>query len=209
MTAPTRSTADAPAAQTAVASPQRATPTDLLLTGSLIVAPVLSLVADSTYAARGWTDPVAGILHVLGAIAYGFVILRVAGWLPARSWLAPAVLLAGLIGMAGNVAYGFDTIHASLGDTPLVQQPGAANLIKPLGLFFPLSLLLVGIAVILLRRRWQGIVVLIAAIGWPIAHIGNIAALAVAVNVLLVVGFGALAWSVRAGLRREGAAPMR
>ena len=30
------------------------------------------------------TTPTAGVLHVLGAIAYGFVVLRVASWLPAR-----------------------------------------------------------------------------------------------------------------------------
>jgi hypothetical protein len=29
--------------------------------------------------------------------------------------------------------------HVSLGDTPLVDEPGAANLIKPLGLFFPVA----------------------------------------------------------------------
>src|SRR4051812_29493625 len=29
--------------------------------------------------------------------------------------------------------------HVSLGDPPLVDEPGAANLIKPLGLFFPVA----------------------------------------------------------------------
>ena len=56
--------------------------------------------------------------------------------IPADSLLKAAVLFTGLIGMAGNVAYGFDAIHTSLGDTPLVDQSGAAILIKPLGLFF-------------------------------------------------------------------------
>ena len=36
---------------------------------------------------------------------------------------------------------------------------------------------------------------LAAMIAWPIAHIGNIAALAVPVNVALVVAFGSLAWA--------------
>ena len=65
-----------------------ATPTNRLLTGSLVVAPLIYLAADSTYAARGWDDGTAGIIHVLGAIAYGFVILRVASWLPPTSKLA-------------------------------------------------------------------------------------------------------------------------
>ncbi len=172
-----------------------ATPTDRLLTAALIIAPLTYLAADSTYAARGWDDATAGVIHVLGAIAYGFVVLRLATWLPRASRLSAAIVLAGLIGMAGNVAYGFDTIHTSLGDTALVDQTGAANLIKPLGLFFPLSVALMGYGLITLGQRWQGVLVLIASIAWPVAHIGNIAALAVAVNVALAVAFGTLLWT--------------
>jgi hypothetical protein len=179
-----------------------ATPTDRLLTGALLVAPLIYLAADSTYAARGWSDPAAGVLHVLGAIAYGFVVLRVASWLPRESWLGALILLTGVIGLAGNVAYGFDTIHLSLGDKQLVDQGGAANLIKPLGLFFPVSFALVAVALARLGHRWQGIVVLVAAIAWPVAHIGNIAVLAVLVNVALVVALGSLLW-----LRAQGTRP--
>lgn len=175
--------------------PATRTPTDRLLTGSLVVAPLVYLAADATYAARGWEDPAAGVLHVLGAIAYGFVVLRVAGWLPPASALAAAVLLTGLIGLAGNVAYGFDTIHLSLGDVALVDRSGAATLIKPLGLFFPLSFALVAVALARLGHRWQAVLVLAAVVAWPIAHIGNIAALAVPVNVALVVALGSLVWS--------------
>jgi hypothetical protein len=168
------------------------TPTDLVLQASLIVAPLVYLAADSTYAARGWDDAGAGVLHVLGAIAYGFVVVRVATWLPRDSRLSAAVLSAGLIGMAGNVAYGFDTIHMSLGDVQLVHQPGAANLIKPLGLFFPLSLALIAWALHRLGHRWQAVLCLVAALAWPVGHIADIAPIAVGVNVALVVVFGSL-----------------
>lgn len=176
-------------------TPAPRTPTDRLLTGSLLVAPLLYLAADTTYAARGWDDPAAGVLHVLGALAYGFVVLRVAGWLPPASALAAAILLTGLIGLGGNVAYGFDTIHLSLGDVQLVDRSGAATLIKPLGLFFPLSFALVALGLARLGHRWQAGLVLVAIVAWPVAHIGNIAAVAVPVNVALVVAFGSLAWS--------------
>ena len=129
--------------------PRTTTPTDRLLNGALLVAPLIYLAADTTYAARGWDDATGGVLHVLGAIAYGFVVLRVASWLARESKLAAWILLTGLIGMVGNAAYGFEAIHMSLGDTQLVDQPGAANLIKPLGLFFPLSFALVA-------GRWSG-----------------------------------------------------
>lgn len=171
------------------------TPTDTLLTASLVIAPLVFLAADTTYAARGWDDATAGVLHVLGAIAYGFVVLRVAAWLPSESRLRAAVVLTGLIGLAGNVAYGFDTIHMSLGDAALVDQSGAANLIKPLGLFFPLSFALVAVALARLGHRWQAGLVLAAILAWPIAHIGNIAAVAIPVNVALVVAFGSLVWT--------------
>jgi hypothetical protein len=176
-------------------APYARTPTDRLLTASLLVGPLLYLAADVTYAARGWDDPTAGTLHVLGAIGYGFVVLRVARWLPPASVLAATVLLTGLIGLAGNVAYGFDTIHVSLGDVALVDRSGAATLIKPLGLFFPLSFALVALGLARLGRRWQAGLVLAAMIAWPVAHIGNIGALAVPVNVALVVAFGSLLWS--------------
>jgi hypothetical protein len=175
------------------------TPTGRLLTGALLVAPVIYLAADTTYAARGWDDATAGVLHVLGAIGYGFVVLRVASWLPRGSQLTAAILLTGLIGLVGNAAYGFETIHTSLGDTPLVDRSGAANLIKPVGLLFPLSLVLVALALTRLGHRWQGVLVLMASLAWPVAHIGNIAVVAVPVNVALVVAFGSLVWARDAG----------
>lgn len=179
---------------TVLASTPR-TPTDRLLTASLLVAPLLYLAADSTYAARGWQDAGAGVLHVLGAIGYGFVVLAIARCLPRESSLAAWILLTGLLGLAGNVGYGFDTIHMSLGDTALVHQPGAANLIKPLGLFVPLSFALIAWALVQLGHRVHAVVVLVASLAWPVAHIGNIAALAVPVNVALAVAFGSLAWT--------------
>lgn len=181
------------------------TPTDRLLTASLLAGPLLTLAADSTYAARGWDDPTAGVLHVLGAIALGLLVLRAAGWLPASSRLAAVLVLTGLTGMAGNVAYGFEAIHQSLGDTPLVDQSGAAALIKPLGLVLPLSLALVAVALGRLGRRWQAVAVLAAAVAWPVAHIADLAAVAVPADLLLVVAFGSLLWSgVATELRPPG-----
>ena len=103
------------------------------------------------------------------------------------------LIFAGLVGMAGNVAYGFDTIHTSFGDTQLVDRGGAATLIKPLGLFLPLSLLLVAAALHRLGHRWQAVTVLVAAIAWPVGHIGNVAEVAVPVNIALLVSLGGFA----------------
>lgn len=62
-----------------------ADPTDRFLTASLLFAPLLSLASDATYAATGWQDATAGVLHVLGATAYAFVVWRLVTWTPAPS----------------------------------------------------------------------------------------------------------------------------
>lgn len=172
-------------------------PTDRLLSASVLVGPLVYLAADSTYAVRGWSDPTAGVLHVLGAVGYGLATLHVAGLLPRTSRLAAWIVLAAAAGLAGNAAYGFETIHASLGDVPLVDQAGAANLIKPLGLCFPLALALVAWALARLGHRWQAALVLLAVVVWPVAHIGDVAVAAVPANVALVVALGSVAWPRR------------
>jgi hypothetical protein len=172
-------------------TPTPGTALDRLLTASLIVAPVVYLVADCLYAARGWADPTAAVFHVLGAIGYTLVLVRLLAL--GGGPLAAALLLVGAIGTAGNVAYGFNTIHVSLGDTDLVDASGAANLIKPLGLCFPLMLLLGAIALRRARPAWNVALLGVAALAWPVAHIANIAWLAVLVNVALVAAFAAVA----------------
>ena len=166
-------------------------PADRLLTASLFAAPLVYLLADSLYAARGWDDGTAGLVHVLGAAAYMLVFLRVVTW--SSPVMAVVLLVVATFGTAGNVGYGFNTIHVSLGDTDLVDASGPATVIKPLGILLPLALLLCAVA---LRRNapvWLTALLAAAALAWPVAHIANIAWLAVVVNVALVVTFGALA----------------
>jgi hypothetical protein len=43
-----------------------------------------------------------------------------------------------------------------------------------------------------LGHRWQAALVMVTALAWPIGHIANIAPVAVAVNIALVVAFGSL-----------------
>lgn len=177
---------------------ERATPTDALLTGSLVVGPLVYLAADMTYAIKGWDDPAAATLHILGAVLYGLVVLRVALWVPRWSWLRAWLLLTAVAGAIGNAAYGFDAIHQSLGDSRLVDQTGAAAIIKPLGLLFPISLALVAWGLQRLGWRIPAAMALLAALAWPVAHIANIGPLAVAVNVILLLALGSVAWQERA-----------
>ncbi|GAA0252591.1 hypothetical protein [Cryptosporangium japonicum] len=172
------------------------TSTDRLLTGSLLVAPPVYLAADLLYALRGWDDPAAGVLHVLGATGYVLVLFRAAA--TRRGAFAVALLVVGVLGAAGNIGYGFNTLHVALGDTDLNDAGGAATLIKVLGLCFPLSLLLIAVG-LRRERAWVAAGLAVAAVGWPVAHIANVGWLAVVVNVVLVASFGALA-TARAAL---------
>jgi hypothetical protein len=159
-------------------------PSDRLLTYSLAIAPLTYLLADSLYAANGWDSANAGAIHVLGAILYGFVALRIASW--ATGWLQAAAIVVGVLGTAGNVAYGFNTIHVSLGAIDLVDTSGPGAIIKPLGLFFPLSLLIGAVVLTRINRRPNALLMGVAGVVWPIAHIANIAPLAILTNALLV-----------------------
>ncbi|MFB9451255.1 hypothetical protein Dvina_37480 [Dactylosporangium vinaceum] len=167
------------------------TPLERLLTGSLVVAPAVYLIADLLYATRGWDDPTAAVVHVLAAVGYTLVMIRLVTI--GNGVLAALLLVVGAFGAAGDVAYGFNTIHVSLGDTDLVDATGAAVLIKPLGLCFPLTLLLGAAVLRRIARTWTVALLAVSAIAWPVAHIANIGWLAVAVNAMLVAVFGAVA----------------
>ncbi|WP_327001111.1 hypothetical protein OHA72_39110 [Dactylosporangium sp. NBC_01737] len=173
------------------ATARSSSPLGRLLTASLVVAPAVYLVADVLYATRGWDDPTAAVVHVLGAVGYTLVLVRLVTL--GDGVLAAVLLVVGAFGAAGDVAYGFNTIHVSLGDTDLVDAAGAAVLIKPLGLCFPLTLLL-GAAV--LRRHapvWTVALLAAGGLAWPVAHIANIGWLAVLVNAALVAAFAGAA----------------
>ena len=101
------------------------TPLDRTLTASLTVAPAVYLIADLLYALRGWNDPSAAVVHVLGAVGYTIVLMRLVTF--GTGVLSAVLLVAGAFGAAGNVAYGFNTIHVSLGDEPSVWVPSHAS----------------------------------------------------------------------------------
>ncbi len=171
-------------------------PADRMLTAALVVAPVLMLGADALYAFQGWHSGNAGVVHVLAAVGYGILVLRFATWAPGGSWLITALLFTAVAGAIGDAAYGFEAIHQSFGDMALVDRSGPAIVIKLLGLVFPLSLALVARAMQRLGHRWPAAAVLVGAALWPVAHIANVAPLAVAVNVVLVVALGtSVSWT--------------
>jgi hypothetical protein len=169
--------------------PISGSPLDRVLTIALILAPAVGLLSTVLYATRGWDDSIAGVVHVIAALLGALLVVR----------LAALALLVGLVGAAGNVAYGFNTIEVSLGNVDLVDQPGAANLIKPLGLCWPLGLLLLGAGLLRASRvpAWVGWGIVVAAAAYPVSRIGNIAWLALIVDLVLLVCFAAIPFVLR------------
>lgn len=179
---------------------QPGTPTSALLDLSLIFGPLCYLFLDTTYAVRGWWDAPTGALHVVVAGIYALTALRLVAI--ARGRLQAVLLVVAVFGVVGNAGVGFDTIQVGLGGLDLYQENGAANVLKVLGFFFPLTLLLGAVA---LRGRvptWQPLLLGIGALVFPVAHVADIAWLAILDAVLVVLALGYL-FAVRDDLAEQ------
>jgi hypothetical protein len=173
-------------------------PLDRLLTPSVPVSFGLTLLSSLLYATRGWDDPSAALLHVLGGAVGGVAIVRLATSL-GTGWLPALVLLVGELGCAGVVGYGFNTIAVGLGGVDLIDATGAAVVLKVLGLLWPAALLLVGVGLLRAGRALlpYGIGTAAAAVAFPVSRIANVGWLAVVVDVVLLACLAALPFALR------------
>lgn len=177
-----------------VMKPITGSPTDRMLTLSLWLSPAITLVSSILYAVQGWDDSAGALLHIIGGIIGALVIVRLVTYLDRLPWLAAAAFIIGMAGIGGVVGYGFNTIGVGLGGIDLVDATGAATIIKPLGLCWPLAILLLGIG--LLRTRQipvtYGLGIIVAAVVFPVSRIANIGWLAIAADVLLLACLAAI-----------------
>jgi hypothetical protein len=174
-----------------------ASPLDRLLTLSVPVSLGLTLVSSVLYAVRGWDDPLAALLHVLGGAAGGVAAVRLAVLL-GTGWLPALVLLLGELGCAGVVGYGFNTIAVGLGGVDLIDATGVAAVLKVLGLLWPVALLLVGVGLLRAGRELlpYGVGTAVAAVAFPVSRIANVGWLAVVVDVVLLACLAALPFAL-------------
>ena len=164
------------------------TPLARLLDAALLLGPLAYLFLDSTYVARGWWDADAGALHIVVAAVYGLTALRLVTLASGRLQAVLAVIA--VFGIVGNAGVGHDTLSVGLGGIDLFMEDGPANVFKSMGFFFPLTLLLGAVA---LRGRvpsWTWMLLAAAAVAFPVAHVQNIAWLAIADAVAVVVALG-------------------
>ncbi|WP_181782090.1 hypothetical protein [Pseudonocardia pini] len=169
----------APAAQPGLRTDEPA-----VLVWGTVASLALTLASSIVYTLAGWDDALAALLHVLGGGLGGLLVVRLAAAL--RGPLAAAVLVLGMLGVAGVVGYGFNTIGIAAGGVDLIDAAGVGQVLKPLGLLWPLTLLVAGIG--LLRRIpvAQAVVVIVAAVAYPVSRIANIGWLAIVVDAALL-----------------------
>jgi hypothetical protein len=167
------------------------------LTGAATVAaPVLLLLSTISYssAGNGMNDGEAGgAIQVWAMIAFALVAVSLARLLePAAPRAAATLTVLGLIGAAGGVGYGIDSIQAAIFETGSIQETDSA--VAPLalqlpGVLFPVSLIALGL---MLARtgtvaRWSGWTMAAGALLFPLSRIPDIEALAIAADVTLVI----------------------
>lgn len=160
-------------------------PVDRTLTASVVASLALTLVSSILYTVHGWNDPLAALFHIVGGAVGGLLVVRLASWL-AGSRLAAPVLVVGMLGCAGVVGYGFNTVEVGLGGVDLIDAAGVAVVLKPLGLCWPLTLLLAGIG--LFRRVPAPLAggVVVGALAFPVSRIANVGWLAILVDLVLL-----------------------
>ena len=189
------------------------------LSGAAIVAaPVLLLVSTISYITAGDgmnTGEAGGAIQVWAMIAFALAMVSLARLLERPAPRAAAALtVVGLIGAAGGVGYGIDSIQAAIFDTGSIQETDSA--VAPLalqlpGVLFPLSL--IGLGVMLARTgvvaRWSGWALAAGGLLFPLARIPDVEALALVGDALLVMALVPLGWQTIRGAVSRDAQPHR
>jgi hypothetical protein len=166
-----------------------------LFAGATILGPALLLGSSVAFAAGGGLnkDELGGALLVYAFVAMTVVAIGIARAVERALPRASAALLAfAVLGCAGGVGFGIDSIHAALpGGTGLEDADSAAAglaLFVP-GAIFPLSFAALGVALWRARvsPRASGPVLVAASLLFPVANIPDSEALALAANALFAV----------------------
>lgn len=171
------------------------TPRCRLFGVAMIVAPLL-LLASTALSVTGdglGEDRTGGVLQVYAMIGFILAVIgltRIAETHFAR--VAAALTLVGVMGTAGGVAYGINSIYVTLGTVNLNDVEGLAGLLalKVPGLLFPLTF--IGLGALFVRAgvqpRWSGVAMILGGLLFPISRIASIDMLAPLPDALLLFG---------------------
>jgi len=168
-----------------------------------IAGSVLMLGTTVAYALNGQgfsQGEVPGAIQIWAFIFYGVAIVGLVRLFEDVAPRAAATtIVVGLIGVAGGAAYGIDAIGLeALGGSIVDSSAVAPFALRIPGLAFPVALFLLGL---FLARHGRvptvaGYGLAVAALVFPIAHIGDIIPLAFVSDVIAVMAMGAIAFSL-------------
>lgn len=176
-----------------------------LTAATAVVAPILMLASTIAYLTEGEgmnEGELGGAIQVWAAIAYGIALVGFARMLESKAPRGALVLtVLTLVGVAGAVGYGIDSIQAAVFGTESIQETSSAA--APLALqipggCFPLSLVVLGV---LLARTATVPAVLgyglaVGAVLFPASRIPDVEALAVASDGIVLVALTAITASL-------------
>jgi hypothetical protein len=171
-------------------------PAQRLLDATLVVAPLVYLAVDCSYAARGWDDGPTAALHIVAAAVYGLAALRLVGLCRGRT--QALLLVVAVLGVIGNAGVGENTLHVALGGNDLFDEHGPATVFKTMGFFFPLTFLIAAVALRSRAPLWWPPLLAAGAVLFPVAHVANVSWLAILDAVLMLAALGTCAAVVRA-----------
>lgn len=186
------------------------TPRSAVLAGAAIAAPVLLLGSTLAYIAGDGLgdDPLGGTIQVYAAIGFGLALLGLTARLePHLPRLAAALTVTGMVGVAGAIGFGHDSIVFSYNPVAALSEQEAGwtflSLLLP-GIIFPLTLAATGLAAMKtgIGPRWAGALLAIGGLCFPVSRIGEIAALAVVADAFIAAGLVPMGLS---GLRSHSA----
>ena len=176
-------------------SSSSAAPTRKLLAMALIAAPLLMLASTAVQAAAGslGENEAGGVIQVFAAPAYFLAIAGLAALVAtAYPRAAAALLLTGAVGCAGVATYGLNSAYVDVGSLDLNEgeaMSGALALQLP-GIFFPLTLAGLGVALLRARQepRWAAATIAIGAVLFPLSRIPGVVELAIVSDLILAAG---------------------
>ena len=175
-----------------------------LFGAAAIAGPALLLGGAVAWATGGGPnqDELGGALYVYAFIAMTLVAIGIARTVEQALPRASAALLAvAVLGCAGGVGFGIDSIHAGVpggaGLEEIGGTAGAIGLLVP-GAIFPLSFIALGIALWRARvtPRMSGPALAVAGVLFPAGNVPDIEAIAIASNAMFAVALWPLgvAW---------------
>lgn len=181
---------------------------------ALVAGPVLMLVSTLVGIAGDglYRDAWQGVVQIL---AMGVWAVGIAGLGIAIASRAPRtgvfVLVVGVVAAAAGAGFGVDVLQAAVSGTRLTPEAAPAVVaLRALGVLFPLALIVAGVALWRtgMADATTGLLLAAGAAMFPIGRVPELAAPALASDVLLIVGSVLVAAALRATAHATRAVPV-